>query len=254
MLDDGKPPRAGLLINLAWTSVLDAIRKMPALFGSAAVLTLIIGFGDAIFTSPVWTAASVALEAIALAPVAVAVHRLVLLEETTAGTVSWKEIRVWRFVGWTIVFAIVSELVSAVPHGNSIGIWTTGIVLLVCVSVVSVRCLLIFPAVAIEETALSWNDRLTTSWILTRGHFWQLALALIGALMMLIVPIILFLVLIQFLFGYDNPGLANGLEMASDVLFGGLQPVCVGLGAAIASWFYMWVRQYPVASLKPAEN
>lgn len=259
-------PRAGMLISLAWNSTIAAVRAMPALFGSAALLALAVKLADiamdygadhlvSLFgrigggiAIALWGVVSLLLDACVLAPVAVAVHRMVLLEETTPGLISWKHPRIWRFAGWTLLLELVLGAV-ALPMIASRETKLEMLALIVfgaLGAVISIRWLMIFPAVAVETPAASWKERILASWDGTRGHFWRLALALIGSLVMLFGPLVIVAVVLMFAASMSESfQLLYAVRLAFDLFGAALEPVSIGLGAAIASWFYMWLQENP---------
>ena len=58
-----------------------------------------------------------ATAALILAPVAVAVHRLILLEQTTGGIISLRPAHTLRYFIWVFIFELCSRLVGLLQVG-----------------------------------------------------------------------------------------------------------------------------------------
>jgi hypothetical protein len=256
-------PGAGTFISLAFKATSAAVRSMPVLFGCAVFLCVLVKLVDigiensadflgshlgrvgATVLSWLWAAISFLLDAWVLAPVAVAVHRMVLLREATLGFIAWNHPRIWRFLGWTLLLELATDIVAlpffVIPEGPKL---FASLVVGILVMIVSMRTLMIFPAVAVETPVTNWRDRIGTSWDATRGHFWRLTLALLGAFLMLYVPLLavggvvsFFVVFLGDIQAYSVFGIVTDLVLAA------LNPINIALGAAVASWFYMWLHQ-----------
>ncbi len=265
------PPKADVLITLAWRSMIEAVRKMPGLFVVAGVWMALIAIGDLIgghmlahflpalgnrmgaMLVMMWGLLSVVLEALVLAPVAVAVHRLVLLKEISGG---WRT-RVWRFFGWSLVITMLTAIIASpiVLSDGYRGEWLAWIVFGPAAAVVTVRLLLLFPAVAVDASSDNWQDRLHSSWHQTRGHFWRLALAVAGAVALFVVPIMLLLGAATFATAFAGSiEFAGSFLVIEQVFLAAIRPITIALIAAVASWVYLWVlehREFPAAGAQP---
>lgn len=256
-------PRTGELVLLALHSTITAIRTMPALFGSAALISVIIKLGDILSdygaenlpthwemtaAAGLWGVVSLLLSALVLAPVAVALHRQVLLEETTPGVIAWQAPRIWIFAGWSLLVEIISAVLFmpvAASNGTAL-YWLAVAVFGLIVLVISVRWLLIFPAIAVESQAADWKDRILMSWAQTRGHFWLLLAGLAGAIVVFFIPAVLVAVTaILLALLSDSYQLVYGVRFAIDLVAGALQPLSIAVAAAVASWFYMAIQENP---------
>jgi hypothetical protein len=194
------------------------------------------------------------LHALVLAPVAVAIHRLIILDETTRGVISLAAERVWKFTFWTLGVGCLGILIG-IPGALLSGTGGTIVVLLVGLGIVvtCVRLALIFPAVAIEAPSGNWRDRIEASWEQTRGRFWLIAISLIGTIIPFVIAILIpaMLLLVVLLAvematggGADTyAGLLITVTGFEDMLNDLTKPVSIALVAAVASWIYMWVME-----------
>lgn len=260
------PFTATSIIQLAWSRVLSAVWQMPLLFLSAALAMAVIGagarwmggtaaaeWGPAV--SAVSALAILVLGAIVMATVAVAVHRYIILDETTPGIMSFKAKRVWIFAAWAFAMECLGALIQ-VPGRLDLPVGTAGILTvlaLVAVVVAGVRLSLIFPAVAVEAPHGGWKERITASLNMTRGRFWLIFLAGAGA----VLPVVLLLaapslvLLFEAMRGSElrsSFGLLYGWSIVFGLMRDLLRPVIVGLGAAVASWVYLWMIEHPPAA------
>lgn len=251
------PPGAELLIQLAWKSLKLAFETMPWLFVGTAFVAALVGLAEqqlpsaflvAGIQSPVVavalfvasTVGLVALKAFVLAPVAVAVHRQILLTETAPNVVSLLVKRTWIFVGWVLGLELVTcAVVLPALVGGKLS-WLLMAAAIIATVVICVRSALVFPSVAIDVTSESWNLRLKTSWDQTRGVFWTLFWALLGAVLPVVLPLVLVALVVSAvaIFGFGIIGLPGPFMK---FLYGALDPVITALGAAVASWMYLWV-------------
>jgi hypothetical protein len=254
-------PGAGTYISLAWEAAVVAVRNMPALFGSAAFLCVLMKSIDLVVDqqatllasylgnpNPVvliwsWKAASTVLDAMVLGPVAVAVHRMILLRERTPGLIAWNHPRIWRFIGWALILELVMDIaalsVSAISDSSKL---FALIIFAVPVVILSIRSLLVFPAIAVDTPAEDWKKRIATSWNSTHGLFWTLSLAILGAIITLYLP--LFAIgSMFFLFSGERVLEHFAFHAGNELIDALLEPVDVALTAAVASWCYMWLHQ-----------
>lgn len=212
----------------------------------AALIANHLGRVGAIILIWLWNAASTVLNAWILSPVAVAVHRMILLREETPGLIAWNHPRIWNFFGWTLALELVLTIAAlpplAIPNASKL---LALIVFGVLGIIVSVRSLLIFPAVAVETPATNWKKRIEASWVSTRGLFWTLLLSLFGAMLILYLPLLAIdAIYAVFFFSSGELGLAaHIIRIGNDLIDAVLEPFDVALAAAVASWCYMWLRQ-----------
>jgi hypothetical protein len=261
-------PSGTEIAKRVWSSTMSGMRAMPLLFLSAMVLALLVGVvslyqsrflldraGHSIPTilSPlrllfgignilIWSALS--------APVAVAMHRFILLGETTPGLLSYAPRHTRIFFLWALVlqflFHAINTLAFLVPHSTGlIQLTAIRIVIAIVVLALSVHLAMIFPAIATEAPASGWQSRIAKSWHQMQGNFWLFIRA--GILSFL--PIILaeliggyFLLRIGF-----GAAIVSAKSPAGPWLYaawvGLIGILSVALGAALASWIYAWARR-----------
>jgi hypothetical protein len=117
--------------------------------------------------APILLLAALVLAWCAVAPMAVAIHRLILLNEASP-----RSARSAPFALWFLGIQCVAVLVM-VPLSLS-GVNWLGFTFYVAIFL---RIVLLFPAVAIDEPTTSWTERIRTSWRRTQGHFWTILFA-----------------------------------------------------------------------------
>ena len=174
---------------IAWRDAFAAFVRMPVLFGVATLLT----FVQVVVTEPflsikpmveadllsffVVLFASGMVSSLLLTPVAIAVHRYVLLGEVTGRyQLSPTNPRFRRF----FLFALVFECLWGVPvslfgliYGfQGFALFVSFLVVLltlIVVMIVSLRTLILFPAIAVDAPGTDWRNALSD----TKGHSWR---------------------------------------------------------------------------------
>jgi hypothetical protein len=169
---------------------------MPVVAGIAFAITIVISLASfeitpdpsALFASP-WYAAfgiiSSILQALLLAPLAIVVHRYVLLGElTNRYPLDASSSRYVRFVGFAILINLLwfipaltiqasmgsQEHAEAHPAMTIIGV-LVGLILFVIVTIVVVRRAILFPAIAIDAPGATWSNARND----TKGSSWRVA-------------------------------------------------------------------------------
>jgi hypothetical protein len=166
---------------IAWRDAFRAIEVMPVVAGIAFVLYLVMSLAISVIANPyalvgspwlpiVSIGASI-VQAVLLAPLAIAVHRFVLLgEETNRYPLDPKSSRYLRFVG----FAILVNILWLIPNtieSLATGLGIVAFVLVITVVIVAVRRAILFPAIAIDAPGATWSKaRLDT-----KGSSWRVA-------------------------------------------------------------------------------
>jgi len=190
-----KPP----VINtaaIAWRDAFRAIEVMPAVAGIAFVLYLVMSLAISINANPyalvgspwlpiISIGASI-VQAVLLSPLAIAVHRFVLLgEEANRYPLEPKSGRYLRFVGFAILVKILwlipNTIESLIPARDNNSALATELkflafVLVITVVIVVVRRAILFPAIAIDAPGATWSKaRLDT-----KGSSWRVAFVFIS--------------------------------------------------------------------------
>jgi hypothetical protein len=254
----------------AWRSTAAAFQAMPLLFLSAMVLAaaltvapfyvpnlinLMMVAPKTIAPDQVWpalglrTAASL-VWALLAAPVAVAIHRFILLGRVTHGPVSWLPRYTLAFAAWLAFLRLLFALIRApvlLMHDTG-----AEMMVIACISfamlVVGVFLAMLFPAVAVEAPAKSLSARLETSMEQMGGHFWLLVWSGILALLPLMVPAIALSATL--LVGFSRNAVAGLVTARPPVsvmvtlgLLAALQIVTTAVAAAAVSWLYSWISR-----------
>lgn len=262
-------PSGWQIASRAWRSVFQAMARMPVLFVSAFVLFLLLQVfalvlvNHAVMQSlPVWSFfAGVFVQNIVssllTAPLAVAVHRWVLLNDVQPGGLSWKPPYTRLFFLWALGLHLVYVIMSLPTMAFTAEMVRSGIVgkrpapgvllnllPVLAVMIASIYLALVFPDVAIGEPSASWIARAKASMARVRGNFWLLVRAAILAFLPLIV--------IQIIEAFAERHVSGRVLVTMDLLspataartvIGAATAVLgVGLAAATVSWLYSWAR------------
>ena len=236
----------------AWVSTGAAMRDMPLAFLTAAaasiLLTLVVVHlnGPTVVPPPgqeqpteSYGAAFVSLigflpvsfaNALILAPLAIAMHRFVVLGERRALLPLRPLSRVVGYAAWVTLFNTclclpVIFLTTPTPAQMLVAGLGFAVVL-----VVTMRLTLLFPQIAIRKT----GEPLRTLWTTTRWRFWNMATVL--ALAVIPAVVLQFLVMLA-VFGTITA--ATMAEMSDMPLVSALGVLYVALGAAAASWLFV---------------
>jgi hypothetical protein len=188
---DTKPPVIETAVT-AWGDAFRAIGAMPVVAGIAFVLVLVTSLAsDAIFRNRyalvdipwlfVVSFASGIVKAVLLAPLPIAVHRFVLLgESTNRYPLEPRSSRYLRFVGfailvqilWLIPSTILSLILGAQDNpAVAAGLGIVGLILFVTVIIIVVRRAILFPAIAIDAPGATWSK----AGLDTNGSSWRVA-------------------------------------------------------------------------------
>jgi hypothetical protein len=185
----------------AWQDALAARQRMPRLFLTAisaiAALNLIyfgvvlVGslFGRGLFASLIGVV-YVGLQALFLTPLAIAVHRFMLLSEVHDNyRFDMQEPRFTKFLTFLVALLVVPQLLHAAFGG------LIGLVVSIVVVIITVRLVILFPAVAVDAPGAEWQNAMAD----TKGHSWRvffilLCLILPVAIVVSIVLVICFII------------------------------------------------------------
>lgn len=262
-------PSGWQIASRAWRSVFQAMTRMPVLFGSAFVLFLLLQvFALALINHaimqrlPAWTFFAGVLvqnivSSLLTAPLAVAVHRWVLLEDIQRGGLSWKPPYTRLFFLWALSLHLVYVIMSLPTIGFTAEMVRSGVVgtrpapgillnllPVLAVMIVSIYLALVFPDVAIGEPSTSWMARAKASFARVRGNFWLLVRAAILAFL----PLIVIQIIMAFATARVSGRILATMDLLSPasavrILIGGVTAVLgIGLAAATVSWLYSWAR------------
>jgi hypothetical protein len=266
-------PSGTAIAKKARRSCTEAFVKMKPLFLSAAAISLALGFATfyvpnfqlSVFTPKdvppasdifarysatriisilVWTAVS--------APVAVAVHRYILIGQITPGFFSFRPQYTKSFFFWGAGLQVIAALLTIPPSLLLVNKYLAIIGSLAAFAfatlylIVILHLAMIFPAVATEVPNAHWRIRIANSWKQMKGHSWLLIRAAIVAFS----PWVFLYLVLWILFGglrasQHHGDLQYSSRLGLALLIGSVRIPFVMLGAAVASWLYAWIRQQP---------
>jgi hypothetical protein len=165
----------------AWQDALTARQRMPRLFlttiSAIAALNLIyfgvviVGslFGRGLFASLIGVI-YVGLQALFLTPLAIAAHRFLLLGEVNDNyRFDTQEPRFTKFLTFLAALFIIPQLLHAAFGG------LIGIIVSIVVAIITVRLVILFPAVAVDAPGAEWQNAMAD----TKGHSWRVFLILL---------------------------------------------------------------------------
>ena len=121
-----------------------------------------------------------------MAPLAIAVHRMVLLGETTERyNLNLSNSRFRRFVGFGIIIGLfwsVPNLILWFAQGSGTLLVVTSIVSLILqivIAIVTLRRVILFPAIAVDALGATWSNARND----TKGHSWRVLFVLFCTLL-----------------------------------------------------------------------
>ena len=219
-MPQSKPAIIGTAM-MAWADALRVIVAMPLVAGAAFVILFLLSFTlwvipdpDVFVTGPwlpVYTIASSIVRGVLLAPLAIVVHRYVLLGELTdCYPLDPFNARYVRFAGFAVLVNVLWSLPGVIEGyipdlqqtsgiGASLGI--VSFALFVTIIIVVVRRVILFPAVAVDAPGATWSNARRD----TKGSSWRVAFILfVVALPAVIVVVALYYVLLGAGFGGAN--------------------------------------------------
>jgi hypothetical protein len=264
------PPKIWKLALLAWASAYSAFRRAPLLFVAVLISLAVIVPAAAIPAAVLakvhlsgWLAGvgltiagmligllRMALVGTALAPMAIAINRFVVLGETPTRAACFGNAR-WRlFAWWLIGFQIFNAIgqLPAMIYGAA-GTFGLAVVALIATGVITLRSALLFPAIATDEPGGSVKERVELSWRQTDG----VSLRLIFALLLAELPFLLVSLLVGQLATYVAahwvPARLHALPLGVAGLIGAILAFA-GLAVAVAviAWVYLWVMDHPLTA------
>lgn len=212
-MTQAKPPIIGTALA-AWEDAFRAIGSMPIVAGIALVIIVLLALATyliipnplALVGSP-WLPLSSIISSIVygvlLAPLAIVVHRYVLLGEVANRyPLDPFSARYVRFAAFGVLVKLLSSLPSLIEsfmrddEQDSVLHAALGLavfVLLIAVIIVTVRRVILFPAIAIDAPGATWRNARND----TKGSSWRVALIMFCvALPALIVVLLLYYVLL----------------------------------------------------------
>ena len=209
-----KPPVIETAV-IAWRDALRAIEVMPVVAGVAFVLYLVMSLAILAINAnpyalvgspwlPIIAIGASIVQAVLLAPLAIAVHRFVLLgEKTNRYPLEPKSSRYLRFVGFAILIKILwlipSTIQALIPGAKdspalAAGLGIVVLVLFITVIIIVVRRAILFPAIAIDAPGATWSK----AGLDTKGSSWRVAfIFVLTALPILVIDVPLYWLLLR---------------------------------------------------------
>lgn len=170
-----------------WRDAVAAREKMPTLFWVA--IAVMIALGVLHFLASVWIFLPLVsgvvfslAQALALTPLAIAVHRFVLLDEVRDFyDFAPGDPRFQKF----FIFTIALEVLGAIPRLIAylflyVSPVLSSIVLLILgigTTIIAVRTVILFPSIAVDATGAEWRNAMAD----TKGHSWRVFFVLVCA-------------------------------------------------------------------------
>jgi hypothetical protein len=166
-----------------WRDAIAAREKMPTLFWIALAVLIGLSLVEGLLGNYLGYAAGLIFglaQAAAVTPLAIAVHRFVLLGEARDGYDF--NPGDWRFQRF-FLFTIALEILGAIPSVGGLLFLAFArilgslvmLVLSIVVAIVAVRCAILFPSIAVDSPGADWRNALADS----KGHSWRIFLVLL---------------------------------------------------------------------------
>ena len=269
-------PDASLIGGMSREIVREGVTSMPKLFISAVLAYGAIGYSGKLLlqtstamavrhgVAPVpialMTLAAVFvllfIESAILSSVAIAVHRLILCDDTDTGVIQPLNRRGMVFTMWIVGLRVPLFLLSAVLLRFRSGMFLLlGLLVLSFATFIWVRTSLIFPAIAIDVKYEGLFSRVAAAWRLSSGRFWRLVGSTIWAVLPLVVVVIVVALGLSLVMSFIMP-VADG-HSSFGAWINRINPVTnsvsavlfAALGAAALSWNYRIATASPRPSI-----
>ena len=254
-------PSGTEIAKRAWDSVLAGMRAMPTLFFAAFFVAILLALALIYLQlgHPTRAGQFPSLRDIAIAvvniltwsaltaPVAVAMHRFVLLDQTTNEVLSFAPRHTRLFFLWAIALQLVFDTAQGAT-GLLYSHYLVAIrfIAFIAIAMVSVHLAMVFPAVAIEDGRDDWQARISKSWSQMEGSSWLFIRAGIIAFLPVIVLWVI-VIIVMTLFGLMARGITGESfpllpRLWLSATLAVIAVLSIALGAALASWTYVWTR------------
>lgn len=262
MAVNGQPPVFELALQ-GWRYALAAIHKMPGVIGVATLLLLALSAATLPFLPGPKEEPSVVFQVtdfvvgiaqgFLLTPVAIAMHRFVLLGEVTQRyALTPSDPRFKQFFIWTVVFQfllggpnLLISMIGKAGYGTNAALSAT-LVLLMFAVVAALRMLVLFPAIAVDAPGASWQNAAAD----TRGHTWRaLFLVLLTSIPTIAAGLLLYILWIR----PHGPDIAQGVVLAVVQSVLGVLSVCA-LAAVASRLFVAFASRLNTPFSRPARG
>lgn len=184
----------------AWRDALAARERMPMLLWVALAALFAVNLLEFLLLVPAHLGflgriVNAAAQALVTIPLAIAVHRFVLLGETTpAYRIDPNEPRFQKFFICALALALITLLPQLSPALLGYGPLSSLVALIMTIvcTIAAVRVVILFPAIAIDAPDADWRNALED----TRGHSWSVYFTMMVVMLPpIVVSIILFALL-----------------------------------------------------------
>jgi len=191
IMAQSKPPIIGTAVT-AWEDAFRAIAAMPLVIGIAFIIVILLSLASfwiipdpgALAAShwlPIFTIASSIVQGPLLAPLAIVVHRYVLLGEVANRyPIEPSSARYIRFSGFAILVKVLLSIPSVVESfmleeqdnpGVMALLGIAVLALFIIIVLVVLRRVILFPAIAIDAPGATWSNARHD----TKGSSWRVA-------------------------------------------------------------------------------
>jgi hypothetical protein len=246
---DGHPKVISLAME-SWKLAFEVAQRMPLVIGIGFVLALAINLGvlpllpsleeEVTFGNQLLEFASQVAQSFVLTPVAIAVHRFVLLGEVTPRyALNPFAPRFLLFFMWTVIFVllVMIPILPAVIVGQTEEFdaqFFASLGLLILAMLLALRLMLLFPAIAVDAGGATWRN----AYLDSRGQVMRIiGAALVAGIPFLIVFVSAFALL-------DWPGKGNVVSgTAFSVIYSAGVVFSVCVYASLASKLYAALAQ-----------
>jgi hypothetical protein len=232
----GDKPKVFASARLAWRDVFRVVADMPAVMWTALILGLAYALVDIMLMHGIgWVPSTVggllAQDAVTaawvflLTPLYLAIHRFIVLGEVAPGyELAIEQPRFQRFFLCTLAIYALSQAPSFLRlFGHGGVILATALVLTFVVAFISLRLIVLFPAIAVDAPGASLRNAFDD----TRGCFWRI----FGILIVAMLPVLVVLLGVVISFG--------PLSAVGRLIEGVVNVLSLGLAIAIASRLYL---------------
>jgi hypothetical protein len=167
----------------SWRDAASAREKMPNLFWTAIGILIALGILHQLIGGFLLVVGAIVFsiaQALALTPLAISVHRFVLLGEARDSyDFAPGDPRFQKFLVFTIALEILGAMPSIIalpllfiaPFLYSLVVLVLGIL----AAIVAVRNVMLFPSIAVDSTGADWSNAMADS----KGHSWRIFLVLL---------------------------------------------------------------------------
>ncbi len=228
-----------------WQDAFDALSRMPLVFGIAVAALCILNIVTlTLFVDPLENRTFGAeilsflfgiVQGFLLTPLAIAVHRFVLLGEIAGSYVlNPRDPRFMRFFLFTMLVQALmlapSLLIMPIEFGGGMAaiFGIAFVVVFVVVMIVMVRTLILFPAVAVDAPGAAWSNALAD----TKGHSWRVFFTV------LVTSLPAILIVLPAVFIFMGGGTGSGARIVISLIQSVVGAISLAAFAAMASHLY----------------